>query len=124
MTMRDTTSIQVGRDVLDRDGDKIGTVADVGNSYVLVQKGLIFTKDVYIPSSELQTGSDGALFVNVDKDEIEEMGWDEASAQRYGREEYRDEQATTSPSYETRTSDDGDRIRLHEEELTAQSNTR
>ena len=112
---------EIGRGwaVYDTNDEKIGDVADLGTSYLLVQKGLIFIKDVYIPMSAVSRtdAANGAVYVNVQKDSIDSMGWDAPP--------------TDAGSYETSRSDIGttgdvdagerQRLALHEEELQAET---
>jgi uncharacterized protein (TIGR02271 family) len=71
--------IEAGWDVYGSDGEKIGSIEEVGRSYLLVVKGLIFTTDLYIPLNavrELDT-AEGRVYLNVAKDEVETRGWTE-----------------------------------------------
>ena len=47
--------IQAGWSAHGRDGDKIGEIEEIGQNYLLVTKGLIFPKDLYIPMSNVQS---------------------------------------------------------------------
>ena len=47
--------IRRGWGVHDASGDKIGDVAELGSNYLLVQKGLLFIKDIYVPTSEIRS---------------------------------------------------------------------
>jgi uncharacterized protein (TIGR02271 family) len=71
--------VSSGWDVYGSDGEKIGTVDEVGQDYLLVRKGLIFTTDVYVPHNAItQIDADQtAAFVNVSKDAIDSQGWTE-----------------------------------------------
>jgi uncharacterized protein (TIGR02271 family) len=71
-------TIQAGWGAYDQNGERIGDIEEVGRDYVLVTKGLIFVKDIYIPTSAISEvdAETGAVHVNVDKDGIEDMGWD------------------------------------------------
>ena len=72
--------IQSGMDVYGSDGEKVGDVSDVTGSYVLVTKGFLFTKDIYIPTSAI-TGVEGdRVYISVSKDRVDSMGWDAAPA--------------------------------------------
>ena len=71
------TSIQPGWDVIGSDGSKVGDVAEVAPNYLLVTKGTIFVKDIYIPTSAIESLDDGRVHLNVPKDGIEDLGWDE-----------------------------------------------
>jgi uncharacterized protein (TIGR02271 family) len=60
------------------DGDKVGDVAEVGRNYVLVQKGWLFTKDIYIPVSAISSADEDGVYLNIPKDQINSMDWDMA----------------------------------------------
>jgi hypothetical protein len=72
------TAIAAGYDVFDADGEKLGTVAEIGRNYILVQKGKIFVEDIYVPLTAVTAIDAGAPNVAVDarKDEIGDLGWD------------------------------------------------
>jgi uncharacterized protein (TIGR02271 family) len=72
--------VQVGWDVVGADDQKLGEVTDLGDNYVLITKGLIFPKDVFVPFeaiTDVDPGR-GRVLVNATKDEIDSLGWDEA----------------------------------------------
>jgi hypothetical protein len=75
---RTDVTVQSGWDVLGSDGESIGSVAEVGANYVRVEKGFIFVKDIYIPVSAISQIDQGdeAVWLNVPKDDVESMGWD------------------------------------------------
>lgn len=54
----DISNVQVGWDVYGSDGEKVGDVSDVGSNYLLVTKGFLFTKDIYIPPSAVRGPSE------------------------------------------------------------------
>lgn len=63
-----------GTPVYDAAGDKIGSLQqyDAQGGYLLVQKGLIFHRDVYIPTNAVtRTDSDG-IFINAYKDDLKD----------------------------------------------------
>ncbi len=77
--MHDNVSqVTAGWVAFDEAGDKIGDVAEVGPNYVLVQKGLLFPKDIYIPFSSVSrtNASDASLTVAARKDDLDGLGWD------------------------------------------------
>lgn len=78
MSMVDVSQIQNGWDVYGSDGDKVGDVSDVGPNYVLVTKGFLFTKDIYIPTSAITGVEQDRVYINVAKDQVDSMGWDQA----------------------------------------------
>ena len=83
MTQQEMTEqlslISSGWEVYGSDNDKIGTVDEVGPNYVVVRKGLIFTKDVFVPHSAIDhlDTQQTRIFLNVPKGRIDEMGWDD-----------------------------------------------
>ena len=126
--MRDTiqsNQIQTGVDVFDDADQHIGTVAEVGPSYFIVQKGLLFPKDIYVPLSAVSQVTEHQVIINVSKSEVESMGWDEPptveSERTSGSYADSDEYGTAS----SRTADRGtERVRVHEEELEARKTQR
>jgi uncharacterized protein (TIGR02271 family) len=127
-TMRDTTNtmssamaIQRGWDVYGDDDAHLGTVEAVGSNYLLIQKGLFFTKDIYVPFSAVTTAADGVVRVNVAKSELESMGWDApptgSDAATYGTS------AATTAGADLGTTE-RQRMALHEEELEARTTPR
>ena len=71
-----SSQINVGDDVYGSDGDKVGTVAEVQPSYIVVEKGFFFPTDYYIPMSAVSSASDGQVILNVAKDAALNSGWD------------------------------------------------
>ena len=67
--------IEVGTTVYTSDGDKIGDVAEVQQSYFVVEKGFIFTEDLYIPMSALASRDADGVRLSLGKDEIETQDW-------------------------------------------------
>jgi uncharacterized protein (TIGR02271 family) len=70
-----------GADVYGSDNEKIGTVADVGQNYFLVQKGWLFIKDLYLPMSTITRADGNNIFLSLSKHEAEQMGRDELPAE-------------------------------------------
>src|SRR5215208_2197503 len=71
-----SSQINVGDDVYGSDGDKVGAVAEVQSSYIVVEKGFFFPTDYYIPMSAVSTASGGQVSLNVAKDAALNSGWD------------------------------------------------
>jgi uncharacterized protein (TIGR02271 family) len=78
----DTSQIQPGWEVIDGLGEKIGDVHEVQSDYVLVTKGLIFVKDLYIPLDAIEkvNPAEQTVVLNVHKSAIDEMAWSQAPA--------------------------------------------
>ena len=75
--MQTLQTIEPGWDVLGSDDQKIGSVSEVGDGFVLVKKGLIFAKDIYVPTEAI-TATDPmqrTVVLNVPKGAVENMGW-------------------------------------------------
>ncbi len=90
----DLSSISNGWDVYGSDGDKIGDVNEVGSNYVLVTKGFLFTKDVYIPTAAITGIEQDRVYVNFTKDQVDTLGYDQPPMDDgYGTS---DQYATTS----------------------------
>ena len=68
--------VNVGDEVYGSDGDKVGTVAEVQSSYLVVEKGFFFPTDYYIPMSAVSSASGGQISLNVAKDAALNSGWD------------------------------------------------
>jgi hypothetical protein len=92
--------VKEAMDVFDRDGDKVGTIGKVyprvtataqagfqspaagtaptaNDFYIKVDTGFLgLGKDLYIPSSMIDSVTTDAVTVNVDKDELDDMGFD------------------------------------------------
>src|SRR3712207_6305760 len=70
------TRITAGADVYGSDGGKVGTVAEVQPSYLVVEKGFFFPTDYYVPMSAVASASEGEVYLNVAKDAALHSGWD------------------------------------------------
>ena len=65
-----------GADVYGADGDKVGTVSAVYPGYIVVEKGLFFPTDYYIPMSAIASYDTDRVYLNVSKDAALGHGWD------------------------------------------------
>jgi len=119
--------LRTGLTVYDLDGDKIGQVEDVPGTqavgYLRVSTGFLgLGRELYVPFGAISNVSAEELYLNVDKDDLDRMGWDSPPATATGA---RDVQAaarrsTASGGTGSRTVEDKDRIKLHEEDLDVQ----
>ena len=71
-----SSQINIGDDVYGSDGDKVGTVAEVQASYLVVEKGFFFPTDYYIPMSAVASAGDGQVSLNFARDSALNSGWD------------------------------------------------
>ena len=72
----ESSQVRVGDDVYGSDSEKVGTVAEVQSSYIVVEKGFFFPTDHYIPISAVASAGDGRIFLNVAKDAALHSGWE------------------------------------------------
>jgi hypothetical protein len=68
----------VGAPVYDMTGEKVGSVSAVNlpNEYFTLEKGVLFTRDFYVPLSAVESIAPDAVHLNVDKDQMAYLGWD------------------------------------------------
>ena len=73
----DVDKIRTGWTVFDVRGEKIGDVVEIGSNYALVKMGLFLPTDLYIPLSRvtLLDEAQSTFEVNVPKEKVEAMGW-------------------------------------------------
>ena len=66
-----------GTPVYDIDGSKVGDVNeyDAQRGYLHVKKGLIFTRDVYIPLNAIGQRTTDGIYLNLPKSELSNQGW-------------------------------------------------
>jgi len=77
MSWTDTTAqVQVGDEVYSSDGDKVGTIAEVQPTYLVVEKGFFFPTDYYIPTSAIAQAGDGQVVLTVPKETALHSGWE------------------------------------------------
>jgi uncharacterized protein (TIGR02271 family) len=137
--MRDTyerTNIQPGWDVYGSDDEHLGSVDEVRDSYLIIQKGLFFPKDIYVPFSAVTRADENGVILDVTKSELESRDWseppidlegDRTSAAAYDTTGYATDTTTTgrtTADVGTDIGTDRERMALHEEELEARKTTR
>jgi len=75
-TIDQTIALQRGMDVFGANGDKVGSIQEVGNDYVVVEKGFFFPKDYYIPWSAIEgVTEDNDVYLFVTKEEALAQDW-------------------------------------------------
>ena len=123
----DTTAIQPGWDVYGSDDEHLGTIDDVGDSYLVIQKGMFFPKDIYVPFDAVVRADENGVVLNVPKGQLESMGWSEPPV---GLATDSWASNATPDTYSETAGDtagigtERERIALHEEELEARKTTR
>lgn len=75
--MNDTyaTRVQTGTDVYGSDGEKIGDVAGIADNYFVIEKGFLFTTDIYVPMSAITSVDDDRVTLAMTKDQVENEDW-------------------------------------------------
>jgi len=70
MTMRSNMEqITQGAEVYDANNERIGKVAKVGRDYFLVQKGMLFPKDMYLPMSAASRVDSKHVYLSMAKEQ-------------------------------------------------------
>ena len=121
----ESNQITVGDEVYGSDGEKVGTIAEVQASYIVVEKGFFFPTDYYIPMSAVTSAGNGQVTLNVAKDEALNSGWDtvpETDTMRTDvdfRSTDRDSSGQVEMAGYEVAAEDELRIPVMEEELTA-----
>jgi uncharacterized protein (TIGR02271 family) len=110
MSTGKSRQVREGMDVLDQNGDKIGKAGETLGDYFNVDAGFLGTKEYYVPFSAVTEVREDAVYLNVVKDRLDSMGWD----QRPDERSYR-----TGTTAASTTGTEAERIRLREEELQA-----
>jgi uncharacterized protein (TIGR02271 family) len=109
----DPRQIEDGWDVFAADGDKVGDVSEVRDNYLVVKKGFLFPSERYVPFSAISGIEHDRVYLNVNKDEIDAQGWDQAPTGASGYSE-------REPAAEPGMRREGERtVPLREEELRA-----
>lgn len=115
---------RAGDDVIAADGDKVGTLADLHGTYLVVEKGFFFPRDYYIPHTMVSNydSADGKIYLSVTKDAALNSGWDQIPD--LTSETDTDTTTTASTGVADRTArgttvtdQESMRIPVHEEEL-------
>jgi uncharacterized protein (TIGR02271 family) len=119
------SQIQTGTSVYGSDGEKIGDVAGVADNYFVIEKGFIFTTDIFVPMSAVAGVDDDGVRLSMTKDQVENENWSEApmggteaygSTDAYGTADRGTDYDTTNRTADYDT-DDGDRLERREERL-------
>lgn len=113
-TQYQASQIQTGWDVYGSDGEKVGDVADVGPDHFIVEKGFIFTTDIYIPMSAVRLIEHDRIELSMAKAEIEGKGWDRPPDAVAADADYDTARADYQTRGETGT------IERHEEQLNVE----
>src|SRR5215471_8023937 len=75
-----------GTPVYDAAGDKIGDVVehDPQSGQLILHKGWLFPRDVYVPTSAIQGMTTDGIYLSVTKDQVQSQHWESAPDQTGG----------------------------------------
>jgi uncharacterized protein (TIGR02271 family) len=125
--MRDTytTQIQTGTSVYGSDGEKIGEVAEVSNDYFVIEKGFIFTTDLFVPMSAVAGVDDDGIRLSMTKDQVEHSDWSAApvAGTTYTDDTYVGDRTDDTYVGTDRDLDDSATLERREERLTVDKTT-
>lgn len=76
-------SFQLGQDVFDNDGNKIGKVRARFERYILVERGGLFGKTYYVPHTVVSKNSGDALYLALSEEELREQGYNSVPEDLY-----------------------------------------
>lgn len=69
------TPIELGTTVYGSDGEKVGDVAEIQSEYIVIEKGFIFTKDLFIPMTTIASQDADGVRLSMTKNEVENHDW-------------------------------------------------
>jgi uncharacterized protein (TIGR02271 family) len=88
-----------GMEVYGADDEKIGHLVEAGPNYLLVEKGWLFIKDLYLPTSAVARVDADRVYLSYTKAEAEQMGRDQLPTE--GDAWYGSTMAGTATGYAT-----------------------
>jgi uncharacterized protein (TIGR02271 family) len=100
--------VHEGMEVRDRNGEKIGMAGETLGEFFNVDAGFLGTTEYYVPFDAVTEVRDDAVYLNVEKHEIDRLGWDRRPDERGS--------ATT-----TTAESQGETLHLREEQLQART---
>lgn len=65
---------ELGEEVFDKDGKKLGKVQARFSSYILVERGGLFIKAFYVPHSAISSHTKNIIRLSLSEDELREKG--------------------------------------------------
>ena len=69
-------TFELGEEVLDRDGKKLGKVRARFNPYILVERGGLFSKAYYVPKSAVTSNVKGVIRLSLSEQDLRQQGLD------------------------------------------------
>lgn len=75
-TAGDMMDIEPGASVYGSDGEKLGAIMEVGPDYVVVEKGLFFPTDYFVPNGAIASIEPDRITLSLTRDEALQQGWE------------------------------------------------
>jgi hypothetical protein len=69
-------TFELGQEVLDREGKKLGKVRARFSQYILVERGGLFSKAYYVPKSAVTGNVKGVFRLSLSEDDLRQQGMD------------------------------------------------
>lgn len=69
-------AFELGEQVLDRDGKKLGKVRARFSQYILVERGGLFSKAYYVPKSVVTSNVKGVIRLSLNEEDLRRQGLD------------------------------------------------
>jgi hypothetical protein len=76
MSSHDAVPIPAGADVFDSDNERLGAVVAAAESYIVVEHGLFFPTDYYIPRAVIASLENGIVLLSVTRSDALAQGWE------------------------------------------------
>jgi hypothetical protein len=89
--------IAPGAEVYGRDGKKVGTVQEVYQDSFLVQKGVFFLHDYYIPYGYVARATNDLVYLTLTSDETQHKDWNQRPSAGASRAQPKPPQERTPP---------------------------
>ena len=70
-----TNAIAAGAEVVDVEGERLGSVIAAADDYIVADQGFFFPTDFYIPRSAIAEISDASVRLTVKKADALNQGW-------------------------------------------------
>lgn len=68
--------VEPGSSVYGSDGEKLGSIVEIGPNYVVVEKGLFFPTDYFVPNDAIASTEAGRITLAVTRDVALQQGWE------------------------------------------------
>lgn len=75
-TAGDIIDIEPGATVYGSDGEKLGAIMEIGPDYIVVEKGLFFPTDYFVPNGAIASVEPDRITLTLTRDEALGQGWD------------------------------------------------